>query len=210
MKPIHFDDVKEIIEILSSDSADGLKQNAFKKLYLFYWKPLKNYAYRRTDNATVEDLLQDVFSELWMNKSSLMPEKIGNKTDLEKWLMDRIKSKASNSRKSRAKNVDIDNEEYQQEILSKTILHAEQVYTFELKEYEAKLQQVINTLPRDLKLIYMLKIKQGYSLKQIAYYLRMTETDVKERFKEVKAIVEEKMLLTYQIENFLSNQVKDL
>lgn len=204
MKPVESDDVNEIIEILSSDNSDALKQYAFEKLYLFYWKPLKNYAERRTDNATVEDLLQDVFFDLWIRKDLLIPEKIRNKKDLEKWLMDRIKSKASNIHKSKIKHVDIDNKEFQHEISSKTMLNAEQVDFFEQKEYEEKLQQVINALPPDLRLIYMLKIKQGYSQKQIAYYMRMTETHVKERFKEVKAIVEEKMLLTYQVKKFLS------
>lgn len=203
MKREQIDDINILLELLGTSSSERLQRQAFEKLFHFYWKPLKNYAERRVADEDIDDLLQDMFSYFWIHRIALLAEKIKNKKDLEKWLMDFVRSKAANIRKQKIKRVGIDDENFRREVDGKTVLAAEQAHFVERKEYEETLRKIVDKLPPDLRLVYSLKRKYNYSIGQIGKYMQLTETQVKEKFRKAKTIVEEKMLQTYMIEDLL-------
>lgn len=198
-------DINILIQLIASGTPEQLQRDAFEKLYLFYWIPLRNYAEKRTDDDLIEDLLQDVFSYLWIHRKMLVAEKTTNKSTLEKWLMDTVRSKAANLNKFKKKQMQLEDESIVNEIAEKTTIHSEQTDFAERNEYEYKLQETIGKLPPQLKLVYSLKMNYNYSIKEISSYLSISETQVKESFRKAKGIVEEKMLKTYQIDDFLSD-----
>lgn len=198
MEPEKINDMDILLGLLASGNSERLQQEAFEKLFLFFWKPLKRYAEQRVDDKDIDDLLQDVFSGLWLHRKELISEKIKSKKDLEKWLMDSVRSKAANIRRQQMKRVEMDDEDYNREISDKTALAAEQVDFVERKEYEEKMQEIIDKLPPDLRLIYSLKRNHGYSIKLIASYMKLTEIQVKERFRKAKDIIEKRMLEIYR------------
>lgn len=198
------DDINLLLELLVSSSSEKLQRQAFEKLFLFYWKPLKSYAERRIDKDEIDDLLQDMFSFLWLNRKSLLAEKIKNKKSLEKWLMDFVRSKSANIRKQKARQVRIDDENIREEIDNKTVLPAEQLSAVALKEYEEAIQVVVEKLPSDLRLVWSLKRNHDYSTESIAKYMQLTESQVKDKFRKAKIIVQEKMLQIYQLDDLLS------
>ncbi|GAA4457021.1 RNA polymerase sigma-70 factor [Nibrella saemangeumensis] len=60
-----------LLKLLRADDAQ-----AFRTIYVRYWRPLFNQAYRRTLNRTIaEELVQDIFLKLWENRQHTL---IGN------------------------------------------------------------------------------------------------------------------------------------
>ncbi|HBL34637.1 MAG TPA: hypothetical protein DDZ96_12610 [Porphyromonadaceae bacterium] len=203
MKQEQINDLNLLLELLRTSSSEKLQRQAFEKLFHFYWKPLRGYAEPRVADEDIDDMLQDMFSFFWIHRQGLLAEKIKNKKDLEKWLMDFVRSKAANIRKQKTKRVGMDDENFRQEIDNKTVLKEEQIYFVERQGYEKMLLKIVDTLPPDLRLVYSLKRKYGYPVERIATYMQLTEMQVKEKFRKAKAVVEEKILQTYKIEDLL-------
>src|SRR5690625_705569 len=68
-------------------------ENAFKKLFLTYYDLLCNFSWRFTRSKAVsEDLVQDVFADVWNIRESLDPQKT-----ISVYLYQAVKNKSINN-----------------------------------------------------------------------------------------------------------------
>ncbi len=76
---------KECVEAIQRDD-----ETAFKKLFLAYYDPLCNFGWRFTRSQAIsEDLVQDVFADLWNLRKSLDPQR-----SISIYLYQAVKNKA--------------------------------------------------------------------------------------------------------------------
>lgn len=71
--------MKDSKQYKDSKWVEGIRQddeNAFRKLFLKYYEPLCNFAWRYTRSKAIsEDLVQNVFTKLWTLRKTLDPQK---------------------------------------------------------------------------------------------------------------------------------------
>ena len=138
---------------------------AFEEIYLRYWKKLYSAAFRRVQSReTSEEIVQDIFTSLWMNRQDISVEK------LSAYLFAAVKYKIINylekemSRRTYAeaqvdtRSVDNSTEE--------TVL---------LNEFSQALEKEIQKLPPKRQQIFKMSRQEHLSIKQVASNLGISE-----------------------------------
>ena len=139
---------------------------AFEEIYLRYWRKLYSAAYKRVQSREVsEELVQDIFTSLWINRQTLTIE------ILSSYLYTAIKYKVINhlerelSRRNYAAvqvsiQISIDNS------TEETIL---------LNELNLALEREIQKLPPKRQQIFKMSRQEHLSIKQVASHLGISE-----------------------------------
>lgn len=142
----------------------------FREIYIRYWQKLYILAHRRL-NSTVEaeEIVQEVFCNLWLKRDSLVLSK-----GLSNYLAVAVKYEVINrmAKQARANTY----------LKSAATEQAEQDHTtmqhLDLAELTAQLQLSIQALPEKCQLIFRLRHEEGYSQRQIATELQLSEKTV--------------------------------
>lgn len=146
-------------------------EKAFANLFYHYKDKLYTYALRLMgEEELAEEMVQDAFLKIWVNRADLK-----NIDSLDAYLFTVIRNKSYNAIKRRAHEA----------VILKELSHnmTELQNTTEeaviAKSYQTLLQQVVNQLPPQQKLIYDLSRSQGLKHEEIAQQLKISKNTVK-------------------------------
>ncbi|MGC4037730.1 MAG: RNA polymerase sigma-70 factor [Chitinophagaceae bacterium] len=157
---------QRLLELLKKDN-----QHAFKEIYLRYWDKLFSVAANKLDKnlPLAEDVVQDIFISLWQRRYSLEIT-----VSLSAYLATSVKYKVIDARQriQRAKRLKTE----QALRISDKDIGTEQQLSFE--ELKDRLAALVEKLPEKCKLVYMFSKENGYSQKQIAEHLNISEKTV--------------------------------
>lgn len=157
------------IELILLVSQGDVK--AFSLIFYHYKDKLYSYALRLTgEEELAEEMVQDVFLKIWLNREEL--KKIDS---FDAYLYTVIRNKSYNAIKRRVHEAVILKE------LSRnmTELQNSTEETVIVNNYQKLLQQVINQLPPQQKLIYDLSRIHGLKHQEIAEQLQISKNTVK-------------------------------
>lgn len=157
---------------------------AFKQLFHEYQAGIFNFIfYKICDQQAAEDILQDVFSALWENRHSLIPEK-----SLKAYLYTLAKNLSLNY--LRHQRVVMKYEQMQPTAPRETTEPAPDA-TYEKQEIHEKLLQNTQQLPEMQRIVFMMSRIDGLSNREIAERLEISIKTVETHIgRAVKKIVE--------------------
>ena len=144
-------------------------EHAFTEIYHRYWKLLFSVAANKLYNlADAEEVVQDVFADLWKRRSSIHIHQ-----SLKSYLAAAVKFQVYSlmNKKYRQRQYE---ESLQQHATA--ISHIEEQY--DLKVLQEQLQQTTAGLPERCRLVYELSREAGLSNKEIAQSLDISEKTV--------------------------------
>ena len=146
------------------------EEPAFRAIYDCYWNKLYIIARNRLGDALeAEEIVQEIFLDFWKRRSDFQLEK-----GLENYFTIAVKYKvinrlvklaraARNARDYSARQPDTDNN---------------LIPALDYKELKHQLASAIGSLPEKCRLVFILRHEQGYSLRQIANELNISEKTV--------------------------------
>lgn len=160
-----------------SDQAliDLIKSNdqfAFTEIYNRYWKKLFTVAANKlNDLAEAEDIVQQIFITIWNRRTELQI-----KTTLDAYLAVSVKYRVFRSIDKNSRRQEFSDEAATAALLE--ILDDTTRQWLEFQEISARLEILIAALPEKCRLVFKLSREQGYSQKQIAQELSISENTV--------------------------------
>ena len=153
-------------------SSEGYVQDfmALETLFKRFYKPLQAYAFRFVNDKDLsEDIVQDVFFELWQRRESIRFEDVVVKSYLSR----AVYTHSLNALNKKHQNVCSLDSERETDILdqyvSSYMQNSEQ--SLLLKELEEEIMSYINTLPPQCHKIFMLSRSYGLKNREIAEQL---------------------------------------
>lgn len=167
--------MSSIITNLNSDKELILKirtgdKNAFKNLFVKYYKKLINFClYRKIDLETAKDLVQELFAKLWHSKNNLDPEK-----SIQAYLYKSLTNQIINLAKhSSSKNVSLDIS-----IFAKSANNEQSI------ESKIDLETSIENLPEKIKTVFLLSRIEGFKYSEIAEICNISVKAVEKRMSK--------------------------
>ncbi len=153
---------KEIVQKIKESS-----DSAFKLLFTKYYNALVNFCFYRIRNFEVsKDLVQEIFTRLWISRDNLDPEK-SIKSYLYKSAVNQI---INNKKHSSSQNLTLDESISTKEKSSISNL-----------ENQIDLFTCIEELPEKLKTVFMLSKIEGYKYPEIAEICEISVKAVEKR-----------------------------
>jgi RNA polymerase sigma-70 factor (family 1) len=155
-------------------------RNAFEEIFHRYWSRLYMFAYNiLRDKDICEDFIQEIFIDLWERRN------ISEITNLSSYLYTAVKYKAANHfRKGKI------NENFIRKWVE--FLGAESIEdSLEHKELSLKVEQMINQLPEQRRLIFNLSRKENLSHKEISEKLNISVRTVKNQVSAALRFIRE-------------------
>ena len=146
------------------------EEPAFGEIYNRYWDKLYIIARNRLRDAPeAEEIVQEIFLDFWNRRSDFQLEK-----GLENYFTIAVKFKVINrlAKQARAAQNARDYAAYHPENDNNLIP------LLDYKELRQELASVIGELPEKCRLVFQLRHEQGYSLRQIAAALDISEKTV--------------------------------
>lgn len=155
-----------------------LKQSdtrAFQCLYDRYYEPLYRFLwYRLFSEEQVRDLLQDVFTRLWMNRRSLNPD---------------LSIKAYLYRIANNLLIDSYRRQESEKAYVRDVRHNEEQNPDSTYQSRLDLETFIASLPEALRTVFLLSKWEGFRYSEIAEILNVSPKTVEARMgKAMKAI----------------------
>ncbi|NBB27782.1 RNA polymerase sigma factor [Cellulophaga sp. BC115SP] len=155
--------------------------DAFEVLYQKYWRKLYVFARRTTPNTEdAQDLIQDVFAQLWMQK-----EQIDAAVFSESYLFAIVRNKLLD--KIRKQYV---REDYVQKILqSSTESDFSTQQTILTNDLNNHIHQAVDVLPEKCREVFQLSRFEQLSVDQIAQKLQISPQTVKNQLSKALQVV---------------------
>lgn len=145
---------------------------AFAEIYKRYWKKLFVVAVNKIDDfSEAEDLVQQLFVTLWERRSAL--EIVSS---LSSYLAVAVKYRVFKSIARASRSIHFSSEDAAGQTLE--IADNSTQDWLEFQEVSARLNQLVISLPEKCRLVYQLTREQGYSQKQVAEALNISEKTV--------------------------------
>ena len=140
---------------------------AFEEIYRRYWKKLYSAAYKRVQSREIaEELVQDIFTSLWVNRQTL------NVEILSAYLYSAIKYKVINHLAKEMSHRLYTEAKVNDYISKENNTTEETVY---LNELNIALEKEIQKLPPKRQQIFKLSRQHHLSIKQVASHLGISE-----------------------------------
>lgn len=157
-------------------------------LFRRYHKPLRTYAFRYVNNKdTAEDIVQDVFFELWNRRDTIRFEE---PEAVKSYLFKAVYNRSMNILKTGVLVVEHSLDEVNEDLLEKQIRSqlSDQEQSLLLKELEDEIAAFVETLPPQCKKIFILSRGHELKNKEIAEQLGITTKAVEKQI--TKALTE--------------------
>ena len=143
---------------------------ALEALFKRFYKPLRAYAFRFVNDKDLsEDIVQDVFFELWQRRESIRFEDAAVKS----YLFRAVYTHALNALNKKQQDVCTLEPAREADILDQYVTsymqNSEQ--SLLLKELEEEIMSYINTLPPECRKVFMLRRSYGLKNREIAEQL---------------------------------------
>lgn len=150
------------------------KESGFKELYLSYFPKMKRFAQEYTiSEEDAENIVQDVFTELWENRLVFMDH-----TNLIAFLFTSVKNRTLNCLRHRLieqKTTQLLQEEYVLTLqMNLNSLEAFDQNIFSEQDLEETINRAINRLPKKCRQIFIMNKIEGKKQKDIATELNIS------------------------------------
>ncbi len=167
-------------------------QKAFIVIYERYHKVLYavSYKYLKEENRA-KDIVQDIFTKLWEERESIQV-----KTNLKSYLYSMTKNHILNIIKRDSRQILSNYENEKEKIADNDNL----LKTITDNQLQDILYKAIDKLPKQKRLVCLLKAKEGLSNKEIAERLNITEHTVKKH--QTQSLASLRLLLQNMLKCF--------
>jgi len=160
---------------------------AFEEIYHRYWKLLLSIAlHKLNDLSEAEEIIQDVFIDVWKRRTVLEIS-----ASLKSYLAGAVKFKVYTTLASRYR---MKQKRDALQDLPVTSLEPGADEIYQLKVLQERITAASNALPERCRLIYNLSRESGYSNKQIAYQLHISEktveTQITRALKHLRSVLQ--------------------
>ena len=146
----------------------------FQKLFEDYFRSLVTYSYRYVNDWSVgEDIVQDVFMALWINR-----DKIDFEEPIKPYLYRATYNRSINYLNSVSVQRRVDHADMLDELIGREILSYNQHDNLLLKEIEEEITSFVGTLPEQRKRVFLLSREENLKNKEIALRLNISEKAV--------------------------------
>ena len=146
----------------------------FQKLFEDYFRFLVTYSYRYVNDWSVgEDIVQDVFMALWINR-----DKIDFEEPIKPYLYRATYNRSINYLNSVSVQRRVDHADMLDELIDREILSYNQHDNLLLKEIEEEITSFVGTLPEQRKRVFLLSREENLKNKEIALRLNISEKAV--------------------------------
>jgi RNA polymerase sigma-70 factor (ECF subfamily) len=154
---------------------------AFEVLFYKYRNKVKGFAVKIIPSKIdFEEIVQEVFVKVWINKESINPEK-----DFQSYLFSIAKNLILDHLKSAVnRKLYFIGEHFQQDLLID-----DSQESLLIDDAEEKLQKLINEIPERRREIFLLSRFEGLSYKQIAEKLNISENTVDSQIRNALAFL---------------------
>lgn len=166
---------------------------ALEVLFKRFYKPLRAYAFRFVNDKDLsEDIVQDVFYELWKRRESVRFEDVAIKSYLFRAVythtLNVLHDKSQNTCSLvTARDVDIVDQ-----YVTSYMQNSEQ--SLLLKELEEEIMSYINTLPPQCRKIFMLSRSYGLKNREIAEQLNISVKAVEKQISKALSGLKEDLI----------------
>lgn len=182
--------MEEIIHISEPELLASLKTgstDAFQSIVDLYAKPLLRHSYQRLKNEQdAEDVVQDIFSDLWEKRNTLTIN-----SSLSGYLFTTLKHRMIR----RLARADLHNKAVTHLLHKMDEMQAGILELIAAKDVETTLANAIAGLPENMQAIFVLKQKD-YSIREIAEAMGLAEQTIKnyntEMLRRLKKIITHK------------------
>jgi len=145
-------------------------ESAFTEIYNRYWQVLFNVAANKTNNlAEAEELVQDIFLDIWKRRLT-----IDISSNLRAYLAVALKYRVINLMARRQRRWQY--EQYTGKKMSIADHSTEQWLGFD--ELQGRIAALVAELPEKCRVVYQLSKESGYSQREIALHLNISEKTV--------------------------------
>lgn len=172
-------------------------QEAFEELFHEFYAPLSKFAWRYVRSSHIaEELVQEVFLDVWEDKKSLDPAK-----SIKAYLYQSVKNKALNH----IKHKDLA-KEYNKSIAWVNRTPITQIHSFAgNSEFIRQTKKEIENLPEGARNIYKLSRKDGLTYREISEVLDISIKTVESQMSRALKILRQK-LSSYLAEAKINSQ----
>jgi RNA polymerase sigma-70 factor (family 1) len=164
-------DIKDLLDQLSKNN-----EKAFRTLFHLFSHKVYSFSLRLTRSSiTAEEMVQEVFLKLWVNRASL-----ANVENFSSYLFVITKNLALNTLKRKAieERAKIS---FTRELEKK---HCDTEETVIHRDYEQLLNATINHLPPQQRLVYSLCHQEGLQYEEVAQRLKISRLTVKTHMQQ--------------------------
>ena len=163
----------ELLELVKTG-----EEEAFRLIYDRYWDKLYTVARNRlNDPLDAEEIVQDIFCNFWRRRQTLELTK-----GLDNYFAVAVKFEIINRLARRAKTV-----KYKKEYATG---HSDADNSFlhllDYKEMKQQLSSMIGSLPEKCRIVFQLRHEQGYTHREIAEELKISEKTVEAHLSKAR------------------------
>ena len=181
--------MEEIFTWAKSNSKEEI--DSFEELFRLYYPRLIRYAgFFIKNSEEAEDLVQDVFFQLWKNRKKINQEK-----SISAFIFTQLKNKCLNSIKR--KIVEEKYKDFQGNIESQKLHHlsmdGETDFVSMKEQLSIQLDNIISKMPEKCGLVFKLRWIEGKKIRQIAEELEISTTMVDKHIAKGLQIARQKM-----------------
>lgn len=170
-------------------------KSAFTAIYQRYWKKIFVIAYKRLENSHIaEEIVQEIFLNFWRKRDLFTIT-----TGLQNYFAIAVKFEILDlMRKKASANA------YEKEIsCSFSEIDNSTLRELDLLELQRRLHLTVSTLPEKCQLVFKLKHEQGYSQKQIAEELNISEKTVEAHLSKARKTLKQSFGKMFSLVAFL-------
>lgn len=164
------------------DKGEALSADEYRTYFETYYGAIRNYLYFKTgDEGMAEDIAQDTFVKLWENR-----HKIERKT-VKSYLYTIAGNLAINQLKR---------QQLQYKFMNQVEMHQDNLdpdYLMRMKEFDAKLQEVIASMPEGSREVFLMNRLEDLKYREIAERIGITVKAVEKRMSKALQILREKL-----------------
>ena len=177
------EDKKSLSDQQLSEAIRCSDYSAFKSLYYKYYEPLYRYIFYRTRSIELtKDLLQDVFTRLWLNRKKVNPAK-----SLKSYIYSITSNLVIDYYRKKSSRIKFKNESF----------FAQVIGSDDAMEDKISLQGAVSKLNARLKDVFVLNRYEGFTYKEIAdiqgISIKTVEKRMSKALKYLRDYLKEKM-----------------
>ncbi|MCG8578692.1 MAG: RNA polymerase sigma-70 factor [Bacteroidales bacterium] len=147
-------------------------EGAFEKVYTAFFNSLYFFAIQYVDKkAEAENLVQETFLSLWLNKESISGQSSGS---VKSWLYTTLKNKCLNYLEKESNKHQYNNYQRQKQKVDIDILEQMQISDVTFTEIEKLLFEALEQMPEQCRRVFELSRFNGMKNKEIATELNIS------------------------------------
>ncbi len=157
-------------------------KNWFENIFNLNYQYILNYLYFLSgDSGLSEDLVQDVFMQLWEKRAEVKDETI------RAYLYTIARNSFLKSIRRRKYDLKFRSEYFEENE------HESPEFLIEMKEFDLKLQEVLAALPEKSRVVFLMNRMDGMTYPEIANNLGVTVKAVEKQMSRALSIIREKL-----------------